>query len=72
MSFPLRPLSDTDISVSMVGKDLVIRCPIKPVRSAKGKSTVVASTKGHRVSEIMIGGKSVVIYLAAYCRDKKP
>jgi hypothetical protein len=47
---------------------LVIRVPLNPtpVRSATGKTLVVASTHGNKQTEVEVGGKPVIVGLNAY------
>ncbi len=47
---------------------LVIRVPMNPtpVRSASGKTLVVASTHGNKQTEVEVGGKPVIVGVNAY------
>jgi hypothetical protein len=47
---------------------LVIRVPLNPppVRSASGKTLVVASTHGNKQTEVQVDGKRVIVGLNAY------
>jgi hypothetical protein len=47
---------------------LVIRVPMNPtpVRSASGKTLVVASTHGNKQTEVEVDGKPVIVGLNAY------
>jgi hypothetical protein len=47
---------------------LVIKVPLnpKPVRSASGKTLVVASTHGNKQTELEVDGKPVIVGLNAY------
>jgi len=49
---------------------LVVRVPMNPVpvTSASGKSKVVASTHGNKVTDLMVDGKQVIIGLNAYIK----
>ena len=53
---------------SIEGDYLVIRVPMnpKPVRSASGKTLVVASSHGNKETEVLIEGKPVVVGVNAY------
>ncbi len=48
--------------------ELIIRLPMneKPVRSASGKTLVVASTFGNRETDCVVQGKKVVVGINAY------
>jgi len=52
----------------IVGNKLVIEVPLNPVPvpSATGKTLVVASSHGNKVTEARIDGKHVVVGLNAY------
>ena len=54
--------------VSIEKGELVIRLPLNqpPVLSASGKTLVVASTRGNKVTEAQVNGKNVVVGLNAY------
>jgi hypothetical protein len=47
---------------------LVIKVPMNPapVRSASGKTLVVASTHGNKQTEVEVDGKPVIVGLNAY------
>jgi hypothetical protein len=47
---------------------LVIKVPLNPtpVRSASGKTLVVASTHGNKQTEVEVDGKPVIVGLNAY------
>lgn len=48
--------------------EMIIRLPMnqKPVRSASGKTLVVASTFGNRETDCVVQGKKVVVGINAY------
>lgn len=50
---------------------LVVRVPLNdtPTRSASGKTLVVASTRGNKVTDVQIKGKNVVVGVNAYIKD---
>ena len=56
------------LTASIEGDCLVIRVPMnpKPVRSASGKTLVVASSHGNKETEVLIEGKPVVVGVNAY------
>jgi len=56
------------LTASIEGEYLVIRVPMnpKPVRSASGKTLVVASSHGNKETEVLIEGKPVVVGVNAY------
>ena len=56
------------LTASIEGDYLVIRVPMnpKPVRSASGKTLVVASSHGNKETEVLIEGKPVVVGVNAY------
>lgn len=56
------------MQVTIEGKELVIRIPIQnpPQPSASGKTLVVASSRGNKVTDAIVDGKQVVIGLNAY------
>lgn len=56
------------MKVTIENNELVIRIPMQtpPQPSASGKTLVVASSRGNKVSEAVIDGKQVVIGLNAY------
>lgn len=56
------------MTAKIVGNKLVIEIPLNamPVPSATGKTLVVASTHGNKVTEAQVNGKHVVIGLNAY------
>lgn len=56
------------MTAKIVGNKLVIEIPLNaaPVLSTTGKSLVVASTHGNKVTEAQINGKNVVVGLNAY------
>ena len=55
-------------TAKVVGNKLVIEIPLNPapVPSASGKTLVVASTHGNKVTEARLDGKNVVVGLNAY------
>ena len=56
------------MTAKVVGNNLVIEIPLNAVRvpSASGKTLVVASTYGNKVTEAQVNGKNVVVGLNAY------
>ncbi len=56
------------MTAKIVGNKLVIEIPINPVPvlSATGKTLVVASSHGNKVTEAQVQGKNVVVGLNAY------
>jgi hypothetical protein len=56
------------MTAKIVGDKLVIEIPLNssPVPSGSGKTLVVASTHGNKVTEAQVNGKNVVIGLNAY------
>jgi hypothetical protein len=60
--------SPKKLTASIEGEYLVIRVPLnpKPVRSASGKTLVVASSHGNKETEVLIEGKPVVVGVNAY------
>lgn len=56
------------ITARIVGNKLVIEIPLNvvPVSSTSGKTLVVASTHGNKVTDAQVNGKNVVIGLNAY------
>jgi len=56
------------MKVTIENNELVIRIPMQtpPQPSASGKTLVVASSRGNKVSEAVVDGKQVVIGLNAY------
>jgi hypothetical protein len=56
------------MTAKIVGDKLVIEVPLNPVPvpSASGKTLVVASTHGNKVTEAKVQGQSVVVGLNAY------
>jgi hypothetical protein len=63
-------MNTTEKKLTAVIEDgfLVIRVPMNPtpVRSASGKTLVVASTHGNKQTELEVGGKPVIIGVNAY------
>jgi len=59
-----------NLSVKVEGKELVIRLPLSenPPPSASGKTLVVASTHGNKVTEIVVQGKPVTVGVNAYIK----
>jgi hypothetical protein len=60
--------SPKKLTASIEGDYLVIRVPMNstPVRSATGKTLVVASTHGNKQTEVEIQGQPVFLGLNAY------
>lgn len=53
------------------GSDLVITIPMqKPTPSASGKTLVVATSSGNKVTDVIIDGKPVTIGINAYISNK--
>jgi hypothetical protein len=59
-------------SAKLDGDELVIRVPMneKPERSTSGKTLVVASTHGNKETDVVVGGKKVVVGVNAYIPKK--
>jgi hypothetical protein len=59
---------ESHMTAKIVGNKLVIEIPLNavPVPSTSGKTLVVASTHGNKVTEAQINGKNVVVGLNAY------
>jgi len=60
--------SPKKLTASIEGEYLVIRVPMnpKPVRSASGKTLVVASSHGNKETEVQVQGKPVFVGVNAY------
>lgn len=55
------------MQVTVEGKELVIRIPLQePTKSASGKTLVVASSRGNKVTEAKVNGKKVTVGVNAY------
>lgn len=56
------------LTASIEGEFLVIRVPLNPhpVRSATGKTLVVASSHGNKQTEVEVQGKPVFVGVNAY------
>ncbi len=56
------------MKVTIGNGELIIRLPLNkaPVPSLSGKTLVVASTRGNKVTEAQVQGKHVVVGLNAY------
>jgi hypothetical protein len=56
------------MTAKIVRNKLVIEIPLNPtpVPSTSGKTLVIASTHGNKVTEAKVNGKSVVVGLNAY------
>ena len=56
------------LTASIDGDFLVIRVPLnpKPIRSATGKTLMVASSHGNKQTEVEIDGKPVIVGVNAY------
>jgi len=56
------------LTASIEGEYLVIRVPMNPtpVRSATGKTMVVASTHGNKETEVEVQGKPMFVGVNAY------
>lgn len=57
-----------NLTASIDGEYLLIRVPLnsQPVRSATGKTLVVASSHGNKQTEVEIEGKPVFVGVNAY------
>jgi hypothetical protein len=64
----LQQPKETCMTARIVGNKLVIEIPLNsvPVASTSGKTLVVASTHGNKVTEAQVNGKNLVIGLNAY------
>ncbi len=67
---PLNPKPEPEepvMTAKIVGNKLVIEIPLNavPVLSTSGKTLVIASTHGNKVTEAQVDGKNVVIGLNA-------
>ena len=57
------------MKVEIKGNDLIITVPMgAPVRSASGKTLVVASSRGNIVTDCIVDGKPVTIGFNAYIK----
>jgi len=57
------------ITVKIENNKLIITADLEtPTPSASGKTLVVASTRGNKVTDVMIDGKPVTIGLNAYIK----
>lgn len=55
------------MKVEIKDNNLIITIPLQtPTLSTSGKTLVVASTKGNKVTDVMVQGKPVTIGLNAY------
>ncbi len=56
------------LTAAIEGGFLVIKVPLNPtpVRSASGKTLVVASTHGNKQTEVEVDGRPVIVGLNAY------
>ena len=55
------------MKVTIENNELVIRVPMQEPRpSASGKTLVVATTSGNKITEATVNGKRVIIGLNAY------
>jgi hypothetical protein len=56
------------LSASIEGDHLIIKVPLNPtpVRSATGKTMVVASSHGNKETEVEVEGKPVFVGVNAY------
>ncbi len=56
------------MTAKIVGNKLIIEIPINPVPvlSATGKTLVIASTHGNKVTQAQVNGQNVVVGLNAY------
>jgi len=58
------------MKVQIEGKELVIRIPLneKPQESKTGKTLVVASSHGNKVTDAIVQGKQVIVGVNAYIK----
>ena len=58
------------LTAKIEGNELVIRLPLNPtpVRSATGKTLVVASSHGNKQTEATVNGQSVIVGVNAYIK----
>jgi hypothetical protein len=55
------------VTAKIEGTKLIITADLEtPTPSASGKTLVVASTRGNKVTDVMIDGKPLIIGLNAY------
>ncbi len=56
------------MTAKIVGNKLVIEIPLNssPVPSGSGKTMVIASTHGNKVTQAQVNGRNVVVGLNAY------
>jgi len=61
------------LTASIEGEYLVIKVPMNPtpVRSATGKTLVVASSHGNKETEVQVEGQSVFVGVNAYIYPSK-
>ncbi len=61
---------ETELTATIEGNVLVIRVPLneKPAPSKSGKSKVVASSHGNKVTKLLVEGKPVTVGVNAYIR----
>ena len=59
-----------ELSAKIDGDSMVIRVPMnpQPVSSASGKTLVVASSHGNKVTDLQVAGKAVTVGVNAYIR----
>ncbi len=56
-----------NVTIDKSKNQLVVRIPLQePTPSASGKTRVVASSRGNKVTDIQIDGKNVTVGLNAY------
>ena len=47
---------------------LVVKIPVSKSPSSSGKTTIIASTNGNQVTQIVVDGKPVIVGLNAYIK----
>lgn len=66
--------TEVTASIEVTGNDrvLVLRVPMndKPTPSASGKTLVIATTRGNKVTELEVEGKNVIVGVNAYIKKK--
>jgi hypothetical protein len=63
----------TNLTASIEGEFLVIKVPLnpKPTPSATGKTLVIASSHGNKVTDVEVQGKPVFVGVNAYIHHGK-
>lgn len=58
------------MKVNIEGNELVIRIPMQePAPSSSGKTLVVASSHGNKVTDAKVNGKPITVGLNAYIKN---